>query len=400
MTYSVRAARADGTVLMERVDAENEEAVRRRLEGEGYLILSISRVARLSGVSFPSVGSFSPRHFIAFNRELLALVRAGIPIIRTLDILIERAEEGPFRKALESVRLEISQGSAIAEAMEKHPRFFPPLYTSSLRAGERTGTLAEVLQKQIEYHQKVMQVRQKVVSALAYPLFLLVVGVGVVLFLLLYVLPSFSHIYSQSSIPLPWGTRLLMGIVMALRGHLLLSFFLAVAALLLARSLWRLPEGRKILERGILRIPFFGAILEKDQVVRAVSTLSTVLKSGVPLVAALQMVAQAMTRVEMAKKMEGAAERVREGSSLAAAFGQTGFFSRMAVEMVGIGEATGTLDEMLSEIARFHEEELDVTLARVTRWIEPVLLLLMGGLVAFILIAMYLPIFQLAGTIR
>ncbi len=400
--FAYRIAKGDGTILEDHAEAEDEVTLREQLEGKGYLVFSIQRA---SGFALPQIrfnfkSALTPREFLVFNQEFLALIKAGLPIIRVLDILVDRAELSSFREALRGIRQEIKGGSSIADAMSKYPRQFPELYVSSLRAGERSGNLAEIIERYNQYQRRMIAVWKKVRAALNYPLFLLVVSISIVTFLLVYVMPTFSEIYRESDAQIPVPTRILLHLVQLLRANLLwIILTLGVGAFLL-RAWSRTASGRASLQRLFLRLPLVGAIMLKSYLIQITRTLSAILSGGIPLVTALDMVANAITNQAISVKIREVRERVKEGMSLARAFEKTGFMPRLTLEMVGVGEATGALEQLLTEAAEFHEEELDVLLTRVTTWVEPLLLLFMGTIVAAIVIIMYLPVFNLAGTIR
>lgn len=398
--FSYRIAKPDGTIQERQAEAEDAVALRGRLEEEGNLVLSISESIGFSLPNFSLKRKISPHEFLIFNQEFVALLRAGLPIMKILDLLSERGDQPGFAAALKEVQREVRGGGTIADAMSRHPVYFPPLYVSSLRAGEKSGNLVEVLGRFMEYQKKVLEVRKKVLAALAYPAFLLVVGIGVLGFLLTYVMPSFSELYADSQVELPLITRFLLGLVDFLR-----QYFLAIllGSVLTGLLLWRLLRsawGRAVSDRLALQAIFLGPIIKRHHLIRIARTLSTVLKSGIPLVESLTIVGAAMTNQLVARQIGKVGSEVRGGVALALAFSKVALFPRMSTEMIAVGETTGSLEEMLQEVANFHEDELDLYLSRVATWVEPILLLLIGSLVAVILIAMYLPIFNLAGTIR
>ena len=398
--FSYRVAKGDGTILEQRIEAESEALLRSRLEGEGYLVLSISKAIGFSIPTFTFKRKIAPRDFLVFNQELMVLLKAGLPIMKILDILTERGSQAGFVSALKVVQNDVRGGSAIADALSKHPAYFSGLYISSLRAGEKSGNLVEVIGRFMEYQKKMLNVRKKVVAALAYPSFLLATGIGVLAFLLVYVMPSFSEVYEGSKQSLPFFTRSLLGIVQAITSHSISSL---VALILVAALGWAVSRTEWVktqADRFAFKVPFLGPIFRRNHQVRLSRTLSTILKSGIPLVTALQMSAAAMTSRMVRLQIEKVGEEVKGGVSLAAAFTNSALFPKMSTEMISVGETTGSLEEMLLEVANFHEEELDLYLSRVTMWVEPVLLLFIGSLVAMILIAMYLPIFHLAGAVR
>ena len=400
--FSYRIAKGDGTILEDRAEAEDEVTLREQLERKGYLVFSI-RLA--SGFALPQIrfnfkSALAPREFLVFNQEFLALIKAGLPIIRILDILADRVELPSFREALRGIHQEIKGGSSIADAMSKYPQQFPELYVSSLRAGERSGNLAEIIERYNQYQKRMIAVWKKVRAALNYPIFLLLVSIAMVTFLLVYVMPTFSEIYRESDAQIPAPTRMLLYLVQLLRANFLWVIIALVAGAFLLRGWSRTASGRVSLQRIFLRLPLVGDVMLKSYLIQITRTLSAILSGGIPLVTALEMVADAMTNRAISVKIRDVRERVKEGVSLASAFEKTGFMPRLTLEMVGVGEATGALEQLLMDAAEFHEEELDLLLGRLTTWVEPLLLLFMGTIVATIVVIMYLPVFNLAGTIR
>jgi type IV pilus assembly protein PilC len=400
--FAYRIGKSDGTILEEKVDAENEEDLKSDLEARGYLVFSVRKLQGLNfSFSFPQYTSrIGQREFLVFNQEFSALLRAGLPIIRVIDILVERVENPGFRTDLLAVRQEIKNGSAISDAMTKHPRHFPELYVASIRAGEQSGNLSEILDRFISYLKRMIAVQRKVMTALSYPGFLVVVSVAVVLFLLAFVMPTFSDIYKESNAQLPQSTLYLMGVVDFLK-----EYFLAIIATLVFMMIgfryWVKTEGgKRTTDRWLLRVPLLGGLMIQHNIIRVSRTLSTILSGGIPLVPALGMVERAVTNRDLSLRIHQATEKVKEGVGLARAFSGMAFFPRMLVEMVEVGEQTGSLPEMLREIADFQEDELDLRLTRLMTWIEPAILLVMGVFVSTIVIIMYLPIFNLSGTIQ
>lgn len=398
--FHYRAARPDGTIIETEVEGETERGVRSQLEGQGLLILNLSgsEIRALPRFSTARKRGLSLREFLIFNQEFLALVKAGLPMLRCFDLLAERSTQAAFHQALQGVRESIRGGAAISEAMAQYTQFFPELYQASVRSGEQAGNLPEVLSRYISYLKLLISVREKVLRALAYPAFLVVFGFGVVGFLLAYVLPSFSDVYSESRVELPWATQMLLNFINSASTWLPILFVglvLAIGTFLWWRST---PAGKWQLDQLMLQVPLLGDIILKNQAIRLTRTLATILAGGIPLLTALQITGKAMTNMVLANGIHAAIGQVREGNSLSSALKRGGFLPRMTVEMIEVGETTGSLETMLLEVAEFHEGELDLQLSRLTTWIEPLLLVLMGILVGGIVIIMYLPIFQLAGT--
>ncbi len=400
--FDCRVARTDGSIAEERIEGEDEKAVRVQLEEKGYLVFSIRRLQALSlsSLRWGFRKRLPPREFLVFNQELLALIRAGISIMRILDILIGRASQPAFQATMVGVRDGVRGGLSLSEAMAKYPTYFSGLYVSSLRAGERSGSLVEILQRHIVYLKKMLAVRKKVVSALSYPIFLLVVGISVIFFLLTYVMPTFMEIFKESETQLPLATQRLIFVVGFLQNYFLYLLLGAVAIIVFIYQSYQTSWGKQWLDSFILKIPVIGRVMERHYMITLSRTLSTTLSGGIPLVPALEMVAEALPNQVWSHKVREVSGRVQEGVSLAHSLAQSEAFPKMSLEMIDVGENSGSLVEMLGEVSDFHEDELDLYLGRVTTWVEPVMLLVMGIIVAMIVISMYLPIFHLAGTVK
>lgn len=398
--FRYKAAHPDGRITQSTTDGDTLLAVRSQLEAEGLTILSIHEQTRdWSPAWLPrSHRRLSLREFLIFNQELVTLVKSGIPILQVFDLLTVRTDQAPFRAALEGVRAEIRGGAAISDAMARFPTYFSELYRASVRAGEQTGHLVDVLQRYLTYLKMLIGIREKVTKALAYPAFLVMAGAGVMVFLASYVLPTFSDIYAQNKSELPTATRLLLTFIDEVRqGFVWILGTICGFALL---GVWwgRAPQGRQSLQRASLALPVIGAVVLKSHIVRMARTLSTVLAGGIPLVTALEITGDAMTHPTIALALRHVADGVRQGVGLAAALKQQSIVPPMTLRMIEVGEMTGTLEQMLDDVAEFHEGELDLRLNQLTTWIEPLLLLVMGILVGGLVTIMYLPIFQLAGS--
>ncbi|MFZ5876392.1 MAG: type II secretion system F family protein [Nitrospirota bacterium] len=402
-TFVCRIGKADGTVLEERLQADDAADAKSRLERRGVVVFAVKPVGSLTSWSGDWGGlsrRISPQEFLVFNQELLVLIKAGLPILRALDLLAARSGHAGFREMLADVRERVRGGSALADALACHPRHFSELYVASLRAGERSGNVVEMLTRYQSFMKRVLAVRKKVVGALSYPVFLLTAGVGVIGFLIAFVMPTFLDVYREAQAELPMATRWLMAAVDFLRRWAVVLAAGVFAAAVAFRGWRRTEPGRRVTDRWWLRAPISGTIVRTHYTINISRTLATILAGGIPLVAALRMVADSTPNREVSAHVSRVIERVKTGSGLAAAFAVDGFMPRMTLEMIEVGETTGALEEMLNQVAEFHEEELERALTRITTWIEPAMMLTMGVLVAAVVITMYLPIFNLAGTIK
>ncbi len=400
--FSYRAARPDGSTIDGHLESENEGLVRAKLEAQGLLIFTLHRrglVPTSATTRSWSWGKLPLGEFLVFNQELLALVKSGLPVLRVWELLIERAGHAGFQQALRDVRDDIRGGSSASEALARHPVYFPDLYIATVRAGEQSGNLPEVLQRYVSYLKLMMGLRQKVIKAVSYPLFLVVIGVGVIGFLLTYVMPTFVSVYGESAKTLPWATQALLDLVKNAESRLLPFAVVVIGGAIAVRAYYMTPAGRLAIDRLMVHVPLVGPIAVQHNTVQLTRTLGTILAGGTPLVDALQSARGAISNRWMSKGMVGAVQEIREGSTLAAALDRPRVLPKLAIEMLSVGEETGSLDSMLRDIAEFYEADLDTRLAQLTTWIEPALLLVMGALVGGIVIIMYLPVFQMAGTV-
>ncbi len=319
--------------------------------------------------------------------------------MRVWDLLIERAGHAGFQSALRDVREDIRGGSSASDALAKHPAYFSDLYIATVKAGEQSGNLAEVLQRYIAYLKLMIGLRQKAAKALSYPAFLVLIGIGVIGFLLAFVMPTFVSVYGESAHTLPMATQVLLNLVHHAETQIVPATGLVVGLLFALRAYYATPAGHLMIDRIMLRLPILGAIAVKHNTVQLTRTLGTVLSGGTPLVDALHIARGALSNGWLSQGLAGAVQDIREGSTLATALDRPGVLPKLAIEMLSVGEETGSLDSMLRDVAEFYEADLDTSLTQLTTWIEPVLLLVMGFLVGGIVIVMYLPVFQMAGTV-
>ena len=402
-TYSYRVSRLDGTIVEGQAEGLDESSTRSSLERQGYLVLNLSRRDGFAGVSSKlSSGrkKIKSQEFLIFNRELLAMLKAGLPVLQIFDLLIEQAEAGAFHDALVTVRQDIRGGTAASDAFAKHPGFFSGLYVASVRAGEQSGNLTGVLQRFISYLKLMIELRQKVMKALAYPAFLVIVGFAVVGFLLVYVMPTFVSVYGESAAQLPGPTQALIDLIHIAQANLMWLIGLVTIGLLVFRSWYKTPAGRLAADKNLLKLPMLGKVLIHHNTVQLTHTLATVLAGGIPLIDALKFSGEAVSNKHIMNGVLNAVDDIRQGVTLGASLKKQIILPKLAVEMLSIGEETGALEPMLRDVAEFYEGDLDLRLTQLTTWIEPVLLLVMGVLVGAVVIIMYLPVFQMAGNIQ
>jgi len=400
-TFQCKIGTSDGRVVVKDFEAANRALLRENLEEQGFYVFQIKKrpfqfLWRQEG----GRGRLSGKRFLTFNQELLVLIRSGLPILQVLDTIIDRLESGGMLEVMREIREDVRGGSALSEAFGKFPRYFPHLYIASIKAGERTGDLPVTLARFIAYQKRVEAIRAKVRGASFYPMLLCIAVVVVILFLMLYVIPNFTQIYADAKVDLPLVTRVLIAASSGLvRGvPVLLPLLIAAGAALRAFS--RSPRGRLMLDRLKLKLPFFGGLLVEYALASFCRTFATTLSSGIPVVQAMQMSRGTLNNLILEGALGRAITLVEEGAAISEAVEQTGFFPVMALRMIGVGETTGALVDMLSDVSDYYEGEVEQRLDRLTTVIEPLMMLGMGLLIGGIVVAMYIPIFQLAGTVR
>jgi type IV pilus assembly protein PilC len=386
--------REDGTSFTEEAMAADAPELRRDLEGRGLLVLSLSK--KKTSLR----GGASTKDFLLFNQEFATLIKAGLPILQSLEILHKRTEKPGFRSALESIIHDIKGGAALSDAMARHPAYFTPLYSATVRAGEKSGALVDVLKRFTTYQKKMIAVVSKLKLSLAYPAFLVAALVAVLTLFFLYVIPNFTKMYSDQSGTLPALTLLLISFTNMLTSFA--PFILAgFVALGIGLSLWKKTDaGRTAIDGLKLRIPLLQALLTQYLMAQITRTLATVLRGGIPLVQALDTTAGVINNRVMARRLSDVRTLVTEGVSLAVAFEQTRLAPDMTVRMIEVGESSGDLPGMLEDVADFYDQEVENRLTAITILIEPVLMLAMGLVMAVIVVALYLPIFEMGSRLK
>jgi type IV pilus assembly protein PilC len=392
---------ADGSIQTREVEGDDRVHLRQRLEEMGYHVFSIRKKLFSFLYATGLAGKkLATRDLLTFNQELLVLLKAGMPILQALDTLLEHwPGASRFSAVLSQVREDVKGGSTLSGALEQHGSAFPYLYVASVRAGERTGDLVLTIRRYIQFLKRSDEVRRKVVSALFYPAILVVVALLAVVLLLVYVVPTFSRIYADAGSQLPFLTRLLIGFTTGLRSWLPLVAVIVTGLALLFRYWSRTINGSFRIDCWKLQLPLFGTLFSKYAVSVFSRTMCTLLGSGIPLVESLRNAAGTLHNRCMESKLQEAVRMVEEGISLSVALERIQIMPHLALRMLGVGEATGALEELFSDIAEYLEAEVEERLHLLTTAVEPAIMVLMGAVVGSIIIAMYLPVFRLAGTV-
>jgi type IV pilus assembly protein PilC len=401
MEFRCRLGTPGGDVIEGVYVSDNEARLRREFEEKGLYVLAMKRAGgrALGGVSLPGSKRVSNREFLVFNQELATLLKAGMPLVQSLDILRRRVTNPTFKGILDDVHERVRAGSALSEAFEAHGAMFPGVYTASLLAGEKSGNLEQVLRRYVSYVKIVSGVRRKTMSALIYPAVLLVLSLVVVTIIVVKVVPEFGDFYNQFGKELPWSTRMIVAISDVVTRYFA-AILVAVAGAAVAAWWWiKQPGQKRRLDRLILRIPGLGPIAQKFSTSQAARTLATLLGGGIPLVNSIEVTSRSLANQNIASELTQAGQQVREGRALAAAMMYSGAFPDVSIKMVEVGESTGALQEMLNSLADFYDDEIDTNLGRFVTLVEPILLVVMGLIIAGLLLALYMPLFNLSSAL-
>jgi len=398
--FLLKYADAQGLVHQLTDTAVSEFELRERYSQKGFLVYSVKPKAGAAAVLHQRLARGKKLHlgqFLIFNQQFMTLIRAGLPILKSLELL---AGTNPKLAAyIRRAHDDIKSGALLSEAFRAQG-VFPTIYTTSVMAGEKSGSLVEVIDRYVTYQKLALAVKKKIFVSLIYPSILILLVIGLVIFLITYVVPNFAELYASMQAELPPLTQALIYIGVAAKNYILLAVAAALGLGFLF-SLWaRGDRAREIIDRFKLRIPIFGSIWIKYQVAQFARVLSTLLVGGIPLLQALETAGDSLGSRLLRSAIAAAGRMVREGRPLSAGLHQTGVAPRLAIEMIEVGESTGALPAMLNSVAEFFEDDVNTRLQAALSLIEPLIMLLMGVFVAFVLVSLYLPIFTLAEKIH
>ena len=401
MQFRARLASASGEIIEGNYSADSEAGLRRELEEKGLFVLSLQAKGGLGGLSIPLPGRarLSTREFLVFNQELATLLKAGMPLVQSLELLKRRVDSPVFKRVLDDVHTRVRAGAALSDAFAEHAVLVPSVYTASLLAGERSGSLDAVLRRYVEYTKILARVRSAAISALVYPAILVALSLALVGIIVLKVVPTFSDFYGSFGAELPAVTRIIVALSTFLREQVLLILVAVPLGVVLLRSWLQRPGQQARLDRALLGVPLVGEIARKFATSQMSRTLATLLSGGLPLVNALDIAARSVGNQFIAQELSVVSARVREGAPLAASLDARGAFPDVAVKMTEVGESTGALQEMLNTIADFFDEDISVSMDRFITLVQPVLLIIMGIVIGGLLLALYLPLFQLSAVL-
>ena len=401
MEFRCRLASPNGEITEGVYVAEDEARLRHELEEKGLYVLSLHAKGTIGGLSLklPQRRAIGTREFLIFNQELATLLKAGMPLVQSLDLLRRQMTSPTFRAVLDDVHEKVRSGTALSDAFASHGDLFPRVYTASLLAGERSGSLDAVPRRYVEYTKVIATVKRRIVAALVYPAILITLALVLVSIIVLKVVPAFSDFYASFGADLPLITRIIVRVSAIVRNDFLLILLTLIVAVAGGLT-WVRQTGQKArFDRWVLRVPMLGQVARKFSTSQMARTLATLLGGGLPLVNALDIAAKSVGNQYMAGQLEVVSHRVREGESFAAALEERGSFPEVAVKMAEVGESTGALQDMLNTVADFYDEDISAAMERFLTLVEPALLVMMGAVIAGLLLALYMPLFQLSSVL-
>ena len=382
------------------MEAENEETVNNRLRQQQLAPVKVKKKPREFNISLGA--GVDQRELVQFVRQFATMIDAGLPLVQCLDILSSQTPNKIFATALKDIKQTVEGGSTFSDALRRHPKIFDELFVNLVQAGELGGILDTILNRLATYIEKRVKLKRQVKGALTYPIAVVVIAAGVMSVLMIFVIPSFENMFKDfgSKDGLPKLTQIVIGMSKAFIGNLPWIVLAVIAIAVATTYTYRTPAGKKFFHQAMLSLPIFGSLFQKIAVARFTRTLGTLLSSGVPIMDALEVVAKTAGNVIVEEAIMYVRLKISEGKNMMEPLTEKKIFPSMVVQMLGVGEQTGALDTMLNKVADFYEEEVDVAVAALTSLLEPIMMVGIGGMVGTVMVAMYLPIFSLAGAIK
>jgi type IV pilus assembly protein PilC len=380
------------------IEADTKEVAIATLRQQHIIVTTIK--PKPKELSLPGFGgSVSEKDLVLFTRQFSTMIDAGLPLVQCLDILSKQTENKTFAKALVEIKKDVEGGTTFADALRKYPKIFDDLYVNLVQAGEVGGVLDTTFARLAGYIEKARSLKGKVKSAMIYPSAILFVAVSVVVFLMIFVIPVFAQMFQDFGGTLPWPTQLVIGLSNFMKSYILFGVPIFIVAVFGFKQYYRTEPGKRTVHRTMLKAPIFGSLMQKAAVARFSRTLSTLMGSGVPIIDSLDITARTAGNKVLEDAVLASVGSIREGQTLATPLAKHAVFPPMVVQMVEIGDVTGELDSMLSKIADFFEEEVDRAVEALTAMLEPMMMVFLGTMLGFIIVAMYLPIFKMGSLI-
>jgi len=397
-TYSGRTR--TGQTINGEMEAANREAVVAQLRRQQVMATAVTPKARDIDLKVPGLGAkVGDKDLAVVTRQLATMIDAGLPLVQCLDILSQQQEKKVFKKVLHDIRMAVEGGATFSAALKQHPKIFSTLYTNMVEAGEAGGILDTILNRLAAYIEKAMALKKRVKTAMFYPSTIVTVAVVVVIFLLMYVIPTFEQLFEGFGATLPLPTVIVLEASRIVRAYLFFMLAALVAAMVGFRFYYRSPGGKRTIDGLVLKLPIFGPLVRKVAVAKFTRTLGTLVSSGVAILEGLDITARTAGNKVVEEAVLKARTTIAQGKTIAEPLQASGVFPPMVVQMIAVGEQTGALDRMLNKIADFYDEEVDIAVAGLTSLLEPLLVIFLGVIIGGVVIAMYLPIFKLISVV-
>lgn len=402
--FEYQARDSKGALVKGALEAPDSRAAASRLRGSGLTVLTLAQKRIPFGVSLGKLSlmrqKINTKDLALFTRQFSTMLRSGISAVRCFSVLEEQTRNARFKEVIGTLRRDLEAGTSLSVSMARFPDVFSTLYQNMVAAGEVGGNLEEALDRLATFSEKDIALKGKIKNALTYPVILLVLAVGVVILLVTAVLPTFTSMLYELEVPIPLPTRITIAVSNVLTGYWYILILIVVGGLWLLRRYIRKPQGKTNWDRFLMKLPVFGPLTQKTAISRFTRTLATLLQSGVPLLQALDVASRAVDNAVFGLEIQRIADGVREGNRMGALMAQSELFPPIVVQMTTAGEESGALEDLLTKVSGFYEQEVEYAVANLTATIEPVMLIFMGGIVGFILISLFLPYFALLGGIK
>ncbi len=397
--YKWEGKAAKGVIKKGEMEAPNEAAIRTHLRQQNITPTKISLKGKEFKISLPFKKKVKQRSIAIFTRQLATMIDAGLPLVQSLEILASQQDHKVFQNIIRDIREDVEGGSTFAGALKKHPATFNELYTNLVVAGEEGGILDTILTRLANYIEKAEALKKKVKSALVYPATIMGVAVIVVMILMIFVIPVFESMFKSAGQNLPLPTLITLTISKLVQKYIVIIIPGFILSFYLIKKYYQTEKGKTVMDTLLLKLPVFGPLFQKIAVARFSRTLGTLVSSGVPILDGLNIVSKASGNKRIEIAILNARASIREGETISEPLGRSGLFPPMVIQMISVGESTGALDSMLSKIADFYEDEVDVAVGNLTSLLEPLLMVFLGVVIGGVVISMYLPIFQMASAV-
>ena len=397
--YKWEGKTSKGVVKKGEMEAPSETAIRIHLRQQNIIPTSIRSKAKEITLPLPFKKKVQQRSVAIFTRQLATMIDAGLPLVQSLEVLSSQQEHKVFKNIIREIREDVEAGSTFAGALKKHPTAFNELYTNLVIAGEEGGILDTILNRLAAYIEKAEALKKKVKSALIYPATIVFVAIAVVMILMIFVIPVFETMFKSAGNALPLPTMIVVTISKIIKKYVLFFIPMVIVLLFLFKRYYKTENGKAVVDRLLLKLPVFGPLFRKIAVARFSRTLGTLVSSGVPILDGLSIVSRTSGNKAIETAIMNARASIREGETIAEPLSRSGHFPPMVIQMIAVGESTGALDSMLSKIAEFYEDEVDVAVSNLTSLLEPLLMMFLGVVIGGVVIAMYLPIFNMASAV-